>query len=146
MKRGSNVRVVAAVLLIGVLLCSMAGCAMGSVSGVQIDYGYSERYTKKEMDEAIREIKKEFLTWGGCELHTISYSSDEECSRTETLAWINDKGFQDEPFDEYIVFYSSFHSPVDGGDGWNADDEYTNWQWFLARTNKGQWKLVDWGY
>ena len=42
-----------------------------------IDYGTSSIYTKAEMDAAIELIKKEFSTWDGCELHSISYSADE---------------------------------------------------------------------
>lgn len=42
---------------------------------VKIDYGASSIYTKEEMDAAIELIKKEFNTWDGCELHSISYST-----------------------------------------------------------------------
>ena len=45
-----------------------------------------------------------------------------------------------------IAFKSSFHSPINGGDAWNADEKYTNWGWFLARTDNGKWKLMTWGY
>ena len=29
---------------------------------------------------------------------------------------------------------------------WNEDYEYTDWQWWLARSDGGKWKLVEWGY
>lgn len=41
------------------------------------------------MNAAIELIKKEFNTWDGCELHSISYSSDDECSESN-IAWMNE--------------------------------------------------------
>ena len=51
-----------------------------------------------------------------------------------------------ESFTQCIMFKSNFHSPKEGGGAWNADEEYTDWQWWLARSDGGQWKLMTWGY
>ena len=32
------------------------------------------------MNSAIQLIKEEFNAWDGCELHSITYSSDDECN------------------------------------------------------------------
>ena len=41
---------------------------------------------------------------------------------------------------------SDFHSPAEGGGAWAPDEEYTDWQWWLAGTEDGDWVLVTWGY
>ena len=115
-------RTIAAVLCAAMLLL-LAGCGKGNTSNVKIDYGTSSVYSQKEMDAAIDVIKKQFRSFAGCELHSLSYMSDEECNDTN----------------------SSFRSPKDGGGAWEADQEYT-WSWWLARSEGGQWKLMTWGY
>ena len=40
------------------------------------------------MDAAIKIIKKKFEAFEGCELHSLSYVSDEECNTTENIACI----------------------------------------------------------
>lgn len=134
-------------LLSIISILGLIGCGK-KVPEVRIDYGTSSIYTQKDMNAAIELIKKEFDTWNGCELHSISYSSDDECSESN-IAWMNElEAANDEKkiFTQCIMFKSDFHSPKKGGGAWNADDEYTDWQWWLARTDGGQWKLMTWGY
>lgn len=49
-------------------------------------------------------------------------------------------------FTQCIEFVSDFHSPKAGGGAWEMDYEYTAWQWWLARTDNGEWNLITWGY
>lgn len=49
-------------------------------------------------------------------------------------------------FTQCIEFVSDFHSPKAGGGAWEMDSEYTAWQWWLARTDNGEWNLITWGY
>ena len=100
------------------------------------------------MNDAIELIKKEFNTWDGCKLHSISYSTDDECSESN-IEWLNKietANDNKETFTQCIMFTSNFHSPKEGGGAWNADTEYTDWQWWLARSDNGQWKLITYGY
>lgn len=134
-------------LLSIISILGLIGCRKKAPE-VRIDYGTSSIYTQKDMNAAIELIKKEFDTWNGYELHSISYSSDDECSESN-IAWMNElEAANDEKkiFTQCIMFKSDFHSPKKGGGAWNADDEYTDWQWWLARTDGGQWKLMTWGY
>lgn len=120
---------------------------------IAIDYGKSDTYSKQDMNAAIELIEKEFATWEGCVLHSISYTSD-ECNSKENIDWMNglreggNYTVTDEnaEFTQCIEFVSDFHSPKTGGDVWEADHEYTNWQWWLARTDNGEWNLITWGY
>ena len=127
---------------------SLTGCGSAKAPEVKIDYGESAIYSQEEMDAAIRLIQEEFSTWEGCELHSIAYSSDDECS-AENLSWMNDleeANDAKETFTQCIMFTSEFHSPKKGGGAWTPDQEYTDWQWWLARPDGGQWKLMTWGY
>ena len=122
----------------------LALCACGAAEAYPIDYGRSEIYSQAEMDSAIALIMKEFSTWTGCEMHSIRYAGDEANSE-ENIRWMNmlEEG---ENFTQCIEFISDFHSPVNGGGAWNPDDEYYDWQWWLARTEGGEWQLMTSGY
>ena len=136
------------ILLLITVLCGLSGCTGKPKAEVSIDYGDSTIYTKEDMDAAIAMIRKEFDTWDGCELHSISYGSDDACS-AENIRWMNEleaANDAQETFSQCILFKSDFHSPKNGGGAWNADQEYTDWQWWLARSEGGAWKLMTWGY
>ena len=114
---------------------------------MEIDYGASSVYSKEEIDSAIEIIKKQFASFEGCELHSLSYMSDEECNNADNIEWMNDLRTEDnkEAFTQCIAFKSSFRSPKNGGGAWEANEEYT-WSWWLARCEGGEWKLMTWGY
>ena len=83
--------------LIAMVLCllfviSLAGCGKGNTKNLVIDYGTSSIYTKDDMDEAIDVIKKQFSSFEGCELHSLSYTSDDACNNEDNIAWMNDVG------------------------------------------------------
>lgn len=80
--------------LIAMVLCllfviSLAGCGKGNTKNLVIDYGTSSIYTKDDMDEAIDVIKKQFSSFEGCELHSLSYTSDDACNNEDNIAWMN---------------------------------------------------------
>ena len=82
--------------------------------------------TQEDMDAAIQVIEAEFATWEGCELHSLAYGGDAACS-DENIEWLNglEMKEQTEPFTQCILFSSSFHSPVEQRDAWDADTEYS---------------------
>lgn len=144
-------------LLSAVLLLGLMGCGKKETADepnkaaekpdVTIDYGESELYIKEELDDAIAVIEVEFSTWEGCELHSLTYGGDAACS-DENIEWLNglEMKEQTEPFTQCILFSSSFHSPVEQRDAWDADTEYEGWQWWLGRSDGGAWELVTCGY
>ena len=135
-------------LLSAVCFCFMGGCGKNPASEAEINYGDSSIYSEEDMNEAIKLIREEFDTWEGCELHSISYSSDDECS-AENIAWLNELASAngiEENFTQCIMFKSNFHSPKNDSGAWNPEKEYTDWQWWLARSEGGEWKLLTWGY
>ena len=126
-----------------IVILGLSSC--GTESDVEIDYGNSSIYAQDDMDAAITVIKQEFSTWKGCELHAIRYTSD-DCNCEENIEWVNNLGGENSNFAQCIIFEADFRSPKDGGGAWEADHEYTNWKWVLARTDRGEWNLMTWGY
>ena len=93
-----------------VLVLLFAGCGKnGDTSKVEIDYGASSIYSKEEIDSAIEIIKKQFALFEGCELHRLSYMTDEECNNADNIEWMNDLRTDDnkEAFTQCIAFESS---------------------------------------
>ena len=133
------IRVLSCVLLLAAVLSACGGRA-----DVSVDYGTSSIYSKEDMEEAISVIKDEFGRWEGCELHTIEYDTD-DCNSAENIQWMNDLN-EGQNYTQCIAFLSNFHSPKAGGGAWDADREYKNWQWWLARSDGGKWDLLTWGY
>ena len=116
-----------------VLVLLFAGCGKdGDTSKVEIDYGTSSVYSKEEIDSAIEIIKKQFASFEGCELHSLSYMPDEECNNADNIEWMNNLRTDDnkEAFTQCIAFESSFRSPEKGGGAWEANEEYT---WSVAQ-------------
>ena len=79
------------VMLCIVVVLRFAGSGKdGDTSKVEIDYGTSSVYSKEEIDSAIEIIKKQFASFKGCELHSLSYMPDEESNNADvgTMVWI----------------------------------------------------------
>ena len=130
------------------LVFLLFGCGNSAIDKVQIDYGTSSIYTEEDMNAAIEVIKKQFSSFEDCELHSLSYSSDDDCNTTNNIAWMNDlekSNDNGQVFTQCIMFNSSFRSPKNGGGAWEPNEEYT-WSWWLARSEDGEWKLMTWGY
>ena len=137
-----------ALLLFFIFVLSFAGCKTNEKTVYETDYGTSSVYTKEDMDQAVELIKKEFAKWEGCELHSITYAGDEN-NNEKNIKWMNElekANDNKETFTQCIMFKSDFHSPIENAGAFNPDKEYTNWQWWLARSENGKWKLMTWGY
>ena len=86
------------------LILSLFGCN-SSTKNVKIDYGSSAIYTEEDMDTAIDQIKETFKSLEGCELHSLSYSSDDVCLDQENIVWMNDLEHAN---DDKQVFIAAF--------------------------------------
>lgn len=111
-------------------------------------YGPSDLYTAEELDAAAIKIAEEFSTWNGCEMLSITYAGD-ECNSEENIQWVNETK-EGKNYTQCVEFLTDFHSPTDEADlegtAWEPDTDYTDYQWWLAREDGGDWELVSWGY
>lgn len=111
---------------------------------VSYDFSNSKAFTREELEAAAIQVKCEFAKFAGAELHSLRYAGDENDNK-ENLDWLNslDEGAK---YTHVAKFLSDFHSPIEGGGAWEADKEYTDYGWWLARTDDGGWQLVTFGY
>ena len=129
------------------LTFQLTGCSL--LINPKIDYGNSSVYSKKDMDDAIKIIKKEFFnSFMGSELKNIRYVSDDKCGVDE-LKWLNVLGEDNdskEHFTECMLFLSDFHSSKNNNGVFEPNHDYFDWQWWLARSENGKWELVTNGW
>ena len=111
---------------------------------VKAGYGESAVYTDAELADAAAAVEAAFASFEGCELHSLRYAGDESCTE-ENLKWMNELN-PDGNFTEVAEFLTDFHSPVEQSGAWEADTEYTDYQWWLARSADGGWEVLTWGY
>ena len=126
----------------GKTLEGFLGAAVDTV--VVPELGESALYTAEELTEAAVQVKCRFAFWKGCELHSLRYAGD-ECNSEENLKWANEIN-PDAGYTQVAEFITDFHSPVEAYGAWEEDREYTDYQWWLGRTDDCGWDLFSWGY
>ena len=124
-----------------------AGSAATEPEATASKYGDSQLYTPSELEAAADAIVKEFDSWECGELLSLQYGGD-DANTQENIDWLNLHEAADpaRPFTQCAKFVSDFHTSPDAEGGFNQDSDYTDWQWFLGRSEGGDWVLVDWGY
>lgn len=120
-------------------------------SKVEVDYGTSSVYTKKDMDDAVKVIKRKFRRMKGFELHKVYFVEDE--TSESTLEIVNAKGKKQgwtETFTQVIYFQTDFQTPQKESEimdtSLEADKEYIHYGWILARSDGGKWRIISGGY
>ena len=103
----------------------------------------SEIYERQDLAAAVYLITGELDTWEGCELRKLAYAGD-ACASPENIAWLNGLA-EGRSFDQCLCFLTDLRAPENGGHGLEPDAEYTDYPWWLARENGGDWQLVTWG-
>jgi len=103
----------------------------------------SSIYSHAEIDEAAQRIRNKVNEWDGCKLDTIRYVGDERC--LEELDYCNTLNDGEIPYTQCIVFQTDLRSPFFGGGAWKPNAHY-DWNWYLARSDGGDWDLLTWGY
>lgn len=157
-----KVFMMAAILGVALALAlAMTGCgsagdegtaegAGADIASAEIDLGDSTLYSEEDRSAAAEVVKTEFSKWDGCKLYNIRYAGD-DASTEENLKWMNElaEGEENAPeYTEVIEFLTDFHSPVEESEptAWNLDSDYTDYQWWLAREEGGDWVLMTNGY
>lgn len=120
---------------------------LGAYTGgdVSVDCGTSKIYTEEELKDAVIQIKCKFAFWGDVDLKSIKYAGDDAVT-DKNLAWMNELA-PDAKYTQVVEFLMDFHTPEDVGEKTlNADFDYTDYQWWLARTADSGWEIVTFGY
>lgn len=115
------------------------------IDGVDLSYS-SSLYLKSDFENAVEAITATFNSFGSDAgtLYELTYKGD-DYSENE-LDYCNKLKGNDEPlYTDCMVFGSLFHTEKNAGGAWNSDSDYT-WDWYLARNNGGEWKVVSYGY
>ena len=120
-------------------------------SKIEVDYGNSSVYTQKDMDDAVKVIKRKFRSMKGFELHKVYFVEDETSEKTlQTVNAMGKKQGWTETFTQVIYFQTDFQTPKKESEventGWEADKEYIHYGWTLARSDGGKWRIVSGGY
>lgn len=116
-----------------------------SSADVTIDYGSSEIYSKEDLEAAVIQIKCKFASLDGCELHSIRYAGDEAIT-DERLKQLNAQN-PDGNYTQVAEFLMDFHTPENTGKTtFESDKEYTDYQWWLSRTEDNGWEIISFGY
>ena len=119
---------------------------LGAYTGgdVTIDYGTSDIYTEDDLKDAVIQIECKFAFWGNVDLKSIKYAGDEAVT-DENLKWMNELA-PDAKYTQVAEFLMDFHTPEDVGElTFNANFDYKDFQWWLARTDDGGWEIVTFG-
>ena len=140
-----SISVICAVLVIsGVATVLVLTGNRGNVSNVNRVVGYSALYGENSINEAFDVIEKKFAKdFEGCTLTELRYDEDVENRFAEEI-----EKYHKENNQELIVVLSIFDTDEKGGDGgFNPNDTYANWQWYLVKTaDKKSWEIINWGY
>ena len=140
-----SISVICAVLIIsGVATVLVLTGNRGNVSNVNRVVGYSALYGENSINEAFDVIEKKFAKdFEGCTLTELRYDEDVENRFAEEI-----EKYHKENNQELIVVLSIFDTDEKGGDGgFNPNDTYANWQWYLVKTaDKKSWEIINWGY
>ena len=117
---------------------------LGSYTGgeVTVDLGSSVLYTEEDLQDAVIQIKCKFAFWGDVDLKSIRYAGDEAIT-DDKLTAINEAN-PGADYTQVAAFLMDFHTPadVDASLSLQADSEYTDYLWWLARTADGGWEIV----
>ena len=82
--------------------------------------------------------------WAGCELKAIRYAGD-EASSEENLTWLNSLA-EDAGYTQIAELLMDFHTAPDIEGSLDPDQDYTDYEWWLARPEDGDWEIVTFGY
>ena len=144
MKKKNIIAICAALVILGMAIVLVLTENRGNVSNVNRVVGYSALYGENSINEAFDVIEKKFAKdFEGCTLTELCYDEDVENRFAEEI-----EKYRKENNQELIVVLSTFDTDEKGGDGgFNPNDTYTNWQWYLVKTaEKKSWEIINRGY
>ena len=115
-----------------------------NISNAKVNLGTSEFYSDEELQSAVDVILNEIGSWSSVKkVYDVAYCGDETAA--DNLDYCN--MLNGKEYTQCVVFESSFFtSHSAGSEGFNPDDKYSGWKWYLAKNDGGEWELLTWGY
>ena len=137
-------------LIILLLAFSLASCKQNEsnkLKGVITEVGHSDKFSEKEIKEAINTVKDEF-DFEGCTLKKVWYEQEKSDYATSAYLGTGKGSINGVEPENIIVVFAEFDVDSKGGDGsFKPNSTYDNWQFILIRDSaKDDWKIDDWGY
>ncbi|MBQ8136265.1 MAG: M15 family metallopeptidase, partial [Clostridia bacterium] len=106
------------------------------------DPGKSAIYADSDLENAILTVKCRFASLPGCELRAIRYAGDKAASK-EDLARLNARA--NRAYAQTMVLLTDFRTASQVLVGFEANREYKDHAWRLARTAESGWEIVGFG-
>ena len=111
------------------------------VENAEIGIDASETYSEREIEAAMRVVKRRFKWNYRSTLLKLTYNDKKNAAAAEE--WAARYGAE-----EAIVLYADFVTDDDGrlfGTGLEPGYTYKGWEWVLVRSHGGRWRLKTWG-
>ena len=120
--------------------------AGGTISHVQLSIGSSDLFSDEDLSKAaVVVLEKVSDDFSGCDLLKLSYAGDGYSTDPENLRWLNGLTSRGGgKLTQCIRFCSAEQWTADTGFKEKGDKDY--YDFWLARENGGDWKLMTWGY
>lgn len=127
-------------LLVIVSIIIMSVCGGKLSNDLQFQPSTSEQFTTEEIQDAADVVLRYFkYGFSGCTMTKLQYV--DAYASSDTWNWAAEHNA-----DEGVVFHSTFTTDdfIAPKNGFNPNDTY-DYQWYVARSNGGHWKIVDLG-
>ena len=82
-------------------------------------------------------MKCKFAGFDGCELKSLRYAGD-QANTKENIEWISMMD-ENNTYVKVAAFLTDFHVSKDSKSTLNPGEDYTDYQWWLARPEGGEW-------
>ena len=112
------------------------------VGEVAESFDNSKLYTPQELTNAAALVLEKFEGFNST-LLSLRYAGD-EANNEDNLKWLSDLGGKQ--YDQVAKFITDFHTSKEGTAALGPDEDYKDYEWYLARVKDGDWELITWGY
>lgn len=141
-----RIAVIPIILAIVISVFSACSISQTKTDNMTVNISGSDLYSQKELNSAVKVIENE-LSDG----HIISsILRIEYCGDTvskENLDYCNTLNSSNNKYVSCAVFETDFITTDSAGEeGFNEDDTYYDFSFYLAKTNGGDWEIVTSGY
>jgi hypothetical protein len=136
------------ILWLFLMLFSFTCTNQGKINNASINVGESDKFSVKEINEALDCVKTKFKDFKGCNLTKLWYDESKSNKSIEVYLKYGKGSTNGAKAENVIVLFSNFDVGSSGvKQGFNPNSTYSNWNWILIRgTEKDKWRIDDWGY